>query len=258
MENLWLGLLTAGIIIACFLLVLRFARLPEAVKYFFVKPKLREETYEPLAMLEEMGQGCLGLIGDKPVELIFDIDKNLPAKVRGDAERMRQVIMSLLENAIQAVEKGYVRLLVKVYPVIENEMIELHISVKDTGKGLGPGELPRIFSFWDSCRKPSHRGDGMRTGLYVSRRLIRSMGGEIHGKSEEDRGSEFWFSIQQKVADPSLGAYIKRPENGRVPRVSAKFSNPYREEALMSLLNMYKISFIPYDILQDVGMTTNY
>ncbi|MCM1541876.1 MAG: ATP-binding protein [Blautia sp.] len=257
MGNMWLGLLIAGIIIiVCILVALCLGRLPDAVKFFVVKPKLVEGSYEPLLMLEEMGRNCLGKIGDKQIELIFDIDKNLPAKLRGDAERIRQVIMCLLENSIQFVEKGYVRLLIKVYPVPENEMIELNISVKDTGKGIDPGKMEKLFSF----RIPHGRskGDSVSNELFVSQRLIGSMGGRIHVKSEEGRGSEFWFAIQQKIADPSPAAYIKKPENGRVPKVSAKFSNSYREAALMSLLNMYKVSFIPYDILQDVGMMADY
>ncbi|MCM1063783.1 MAG: ATP-binding protein [Eubacterium sp.] len=237
MGNLWFGL-------------------PEAVKFFFMKPKLTEKNYEPLLMLEEMGQGCLDRIGDKPVELIFDIDKNLPAKLRGDADRLRQVLMCLLENSIGFAEKGYVRLLIKVYPVPENEMIELHISVKDTGKGIDSEKMGRLFSF--RIPRGRSKGDGVSNELFVCQRLIGSMGGEIHVKSEEGRGSEFWFSIQQKIVDSSPAAYIKRSENGRVPKVSAKFSNQYREAALMSLLNMYKISFIPYDILQDVGMMADY
>lgn len=257
MGNLWFGLPLVGIIVACVLFALCFGRLPEAVRFRFVKPKLTEGSYEPLLMLEDMGQSCLSRIGNKEVELIFDIDRNLPARLYGDEGRIRQVIMSLLENAIQFAEKGYVRLLIKVYPVTENEMIEMNVSVKDTGKGIGKKETERLFSFHRKTRsKEGQRGAGH--SLYVSQRLIRRMGGEIRVKSEEGRGSEFWFSIQQRIENPLPGAVIRLPANGRVPKVSAKFSNPYREEALMTLLNMYKISYIPYDILLDVGMRVDY
>ncbi len=256
MGNLWLGLLIVGIIAACGFLAWRFARLPEAARFRFIKPKLTEDTYAPLLMLESLGQSCLRQIGNKPVELIFDIDKNLPAKLCGDEGRIRQVLMSLLENAILFAEKGYVRLLIKVYPVTENELLEMHVSVKDTGKGFHEEKLERIFSSRKEYREKEKQDAVDR--LFVSQCLIRKMGGEIHVKSEEGRGSEFWFSIQQKIEDPALGAAIKLAENRRVPKASAKFSNPYREEALMALFNMYKISFIPYDILQDVGMTVDY
>lgn len=257
MGNLWPGLLIAGIIIICILLVLHFSGLLDRMKFSFANKKLAEDAYEPLLMLEGIGQSCLSQIGNREIELIFDVDKNLPARLYGDEGRIRQVIMSLLENSIQVTEKGYVRLLVKVYPVTENEMIELHISVKDTGKGIGQKEIEHLFSFRRGSF--SKEGNGMSgNSLFVSQRLVGRMGGEIHVKSEKDRGSEFWFSIQQKIADPAPAAYVKKPENGRVPKVSAKFSNPYREEALMSLLNMYHISFIPYDILQDVGMMVDY
>lgn len=259
MGNLWLELLIAVIIIAGIVLLWALCsdRLPGAVMLLFTRPKLKEETYEPLLMLEQMGQSCLSKIGTEAIELIFDIDKNLPAKLCGDERHIRKVIMSLLENAIQFAEKGYVRLLVKVYPVVENEMIELHVSVKDTGKGIGREELQRLFAFRVKPRARGAQGD-VGNSLYISQRLVEKMGGEIRVKSEEGKGSEFWFSLQQKVTDPAPAAVIKLPESGRKPRVSAKFSNSYREEALMTLLNMYKVSFIPYDILQDVGMTVDF
>ncbi len=257
MGSLWLGLLLAGIIVACLLLALYISRLPESAKFCFIKPKLIEGIYEPLVMLENMGQDCLRQIGNKSVELIFDIDKNLPAKLYGDEKRLRQVMMSLLKNGIQYAETGYVRLLLKVYPVTENDMMEMHVSVKDTGKGIGQQEIERLFSF-RRAHRPGEGQESAGNSLYVSQRLIRRMGGEIRVKSEEGRGSEFWFAVQQRIEDPVPAAVIKLPENGRSPKVSAKFSNPYREEALMTLLNMYKISFIPYDILQDVGMMADY
>lgn len=259
MGNLWIGLLIAGIIIVCILLLWasRSGMLHAMGNLPFISPRITEGVYEPLVMLEGMGHKCLNEIEKRAIELIFDIDKNLPAKLYGDGERIGQVIMSLLENAVQYVEEGYVRLLIKIYPVVENEMIEMHVSVKDTGVGIRKEELGRLFSF---KRKPREKGIRTEPGssLYISQRLIRKMGGEIRVKSEEGKGSELWFSVRQKVTDPAPAAVINLPESGRKPRVSAKFSNPYREEALMSLLNMYKISFIPYDILQDVGITVDY
>lgn len=257
MENLWLEVLMAGIIIIGIFLALRFSGLLDRIYFSLANKKLAEDAYAPLAMLEDIGQKCLSQIGDRAIELIFDVDKNLPSRLYGDEGRIRQVILSLLENSIRFTEKGYVRLLIKVYPVSENSLIELHISVKDTGTGINKKEMGHLFSF---RRKPraKERPEASGNGLFVSQHLVGKMGGEIRVKSEKDRGSEFWFSIQQRIVDPAPAAYIKKPENGRVPKVSAKFSNPYREEALMTLLNMYKISFIPYDILRDVGMMVDY
>ncbi len=257
MGNLWLVILIAGIVIIGIFLALRFSGLLDRIKFSLANIKLAEDAYAPLLMLEDIGQKCLSQIGNSAIELIFDVDKNLPARLYGDEGRLRQVILSLLENSIRFTEKGYVRLLIKVYPVTENDLIELHISVKDTGTGIGKKEIEHLFSF---RRKPRtrERQEALGNGLFVSQHLVGKMGGEIHVKSEKDRGSEFWFSIQQRIADPAPAAYIKRPENGRVPKVSAKFSNSYREEALMCLLNMYKISYIPYDILKDVGMMVDY
>ena len=105
MGNLWLGLLIAGIIIIGVLLVLYFSGLLGRMKIFFANRKLAEDAYAPLLMLEDIGQSCLSQIGNSAIELIFDVDKNLPARLYGDEGRLRQVIMTLLKNSIRYKEK---------------------------------------------------------------------------------------------------------------------------------------------------------
>lgn len=220
------------------------------------KFKVIGSEYEPLSMLEEMGRIFLGGIGDKDIELIFDIDKGLPAKLYGAEAQIRQVINSLMDNAIKYTEQGYIRLLVKMYPSNEDGVIEMFVSVKDTGRGIRSKNIKTLFKH--KLFKRRHSRQDANQGLPSSQRLIAKMEGNIHVKSEEGKGSEFWFSVRQGVVDPTIAAALKMPEDGRVPRVSAKFSNLYREEALMAMVNVYKLSFIPFDILQDVGMMVDY
>lgn len=220
------------------------------------KFKITGNEYELTSMLEEMGRIFLDKIGDKDIELIFDIDKGLPNKLYGAETQIRRVINSLMDNAIQYTEQGYIRLLVKIYPSNEDGAIDMHVSVKDTGKGIHSEKINTLFR--RRFLKRRHRSGDGNLGLPSCRRLIEKMDGKINVKSEEGKGSEFWFSVRQGVVDPAIAADLRIPEGGRIPRVSAKFSNPYREEALMAMINAYKLSFIPFDILQDVGMTVDY
>ena len=220
------------------------------------KFKVTGSEYEPLCMLEEMGRIFLEQIGDKDIELVFDVDKGLPSKLYGAEPRIRQVINSLMDNAVKYTEQGYIRLLVKIYPGNEDGVVDMYVSVKDTGRGIQGKKINTLFR--RKLLKRRHRSEDANQGLPSCKRLIEKMDGKINVKSEEGKGSEFWFSVRQGVVDPTIAAALRIPEGERIPRVSAKFSNPYREEALMAMINAYKLSFIPFDILQDVGMTVDY
>lgn len=220
------------------------------------KFKIIGNEYEPLSILEDMGHIFLEKIGDKDIELVFDIDKGLPAKLYGADIQIRQVINSLVDNAIKYTEQGYIRLLIKIYPEKEDGVINMYVSVKDTGIGIHSKNIYALFRRRLLKRRPSRKDANQ--GLPSSQNLIGKMGGKINVKSEEGIGSEFWFSVRQGVVDPTAAAALRIPEGGRTPRVSAKCNNSYREEALMTMINAYKLSFIPFDILQDVGMTVDY
>lgn len=225
MGKIWLLVYAVGVMGAFFLLYYVWKR----VHLESEKPGIMEDEYDPMSVLEDLGRNFLSMIGDKDVELFFEIDRNLPKRLYGDADWIRRVIGRLMEISIKNTEQGYVKLLIKVYPVVENELIEMYVSVKDTG-----------------C------------GLPVSPRRLKKIDAGIRAKSEEGVGTEFWFSIRQKVVVPERAVDIKCPENWILPRLSARFSKPYQEDALMTLVNMYKLSYIPYDILQDVGLTVDY
>lgn len=265
MENLWLGLLIVIILLVCVIWIwsarcggLTVMRRGEKARSGRLESM--ENEYGPMSMLEKLRQIFLSRIGEKDIELIFDIDKNMPLKLYGDETRIYQVISNLLNYAVQHTEKGYIRLLIKIYPVIENELIEMYVSVKDTGRGMDKEDLHRLFETRRKviARGKSRSGGNIEPELPASRRLIEEIGGELHVKSEEGNGSEYWFSVRQKTAEPAMAAVIKPLEGGRAPRVSAKFSNSFREEALLAMINMYKVSFIPYDILLDVGLRADY
>lgn len=152
-----------------------------------------EEEYEPMSMLSDLSMIFLNRIGDKPVELLFDIDRNLPNKMYGDALRIRQVIINIANNAIKFTGNGYVKLTIKMSPMTEADMVNLDISIEDSGQGIKPEDLDKLFgSFQQVDIKKNRNKEGTGLGLAISKQLVETMGGQIGVRSEYGKGSEFY------------------------------------------------------------------
>ena len=107
------------------------------------KMDIINETYEPMSSLNDISMIFLNRIGDKDIELLYDIDVNLPRKLCGDAQRIRQVIINLMNNAIKFTDCGFVKLSVKVEEVIDNKA-KLLYSIEDSGQGIKPEDVQYI------------------------------------------------------------------------------------------------------------------
>lgn len=174
------------------------------------KLEIVEEEYEPMSMLSDLSMIFLNRIGDKPIELMFDIDKDLPNRLYGDSLRIRQVIINIANNAIKFTEAGYVKLTIKMIQMTEADMVELAVSIQDSGQGIKPDDLKKLFgSFQQVDTKKNRNKEGTGLGLAISKQLVENMGGQIGVKSEYDKGSEFYFNIPQKVIGSQLAAAIK-------------------------------------------------
>ncbi len=133
-----------------------------------------------------------GSASDKGIELIYDIDPQLPATLRGDPMRIQQVLLNLLSNAIKFTEHGEVVL--QIYQARQAEQLWLTFSVRDTGIGIPPTQQAHIFdAFMQADSSTSRRFGGTGLGLAICRHLASLMGGSITLHSEPGCGSEFLF-----------------------------------------------------------------
>lgn len=163
------------------------------------KLEIVEEEYFPASMLSDLKMIFQNRIGEKEVELQFDIDKELPVKLYGDSMRLRQVIINIGNNAIKFTDRGTVRLTMKVQER-NGEDICLFVSVKDTGQGIREEDLHKLFGAFEQVDTRKNRSkEGTGLGLAISRQLVGLMGGNIDVKSEYGRGSEFYFTVRQKL-----------------------------------------------------------
>ncbi|HMJ38359.1 MAG TPA: response regulator [Verrucomicrobiae bacterium] len=165
--------------------------------------RVRLETIEfsPKHVTEESVELFAEAAANKGVELILDVEPDVPAVVIGDPGRLRQVLINLVANAIKFTSAGEV-----VVRASRREStgpgVALHFEVADTGIGLTPEEQARVFSTYsqvDSSTTRKHGGTGL--GLAIARMLTGLMGGEIGVESEKDAGSRFWFIALFRAAE---------------------------------------------------------
>jgi signal transduction histidine kinase/DNA-binding response OmpR family regulator len=148
---------------------------------------LREDVWEVLKILSIA-------VDQKGIELVCDIDEDVPALLIGDPGRFRQVIMNLTANAVKFTEHGEVVIHVAL-DTCEGNRVALHIQVRDTGIGIPADKQNGIFqAFTQADGTTARRFGGTGLGLTISRQLVELMQGNIWVESFPGRGSTFHFT----------------------------------------------------------------
>lgn len=139
---------------------------------------------------------------EKGLELVGLLDDDIPERIVGDSNRLKQVLINLLGNAVKFTDKGEVVLEVGSRALAEDEgRVELHFKVKDTGIGISPENQSKLFqpfSQVDSSKTRNYGGTGL--GLAISRGIVERMGGRIWVESEMGKGSVFHVKLNVKAA----------------------------------------------------------
>jgi PAS domain S-box-containing protein len=132
----------------------------------------------------------------KHLEIAAEFDPLVPRWVRGDPGRLRQVITNLLSNAIKFTDAGEVLVKVSVGQFCDQQ-VDVAFSISDTGVGIAPDVLPRLFSaFSQADSSTTRRYGGTGLGLAIARQLVELMGGTIRATSELGKGSTFHFGVR--------------------------------------------------------------
>jgi signal transduction histidine kinase/CheY-like chemotaxis protein len=147
--------------------------------------------------LEALLDDCIALFTlravEKNLDLFAELTPDIPPLLKGDATKLRQVILNLLSNALKFTEQGDIVLRVSPTGHTTINSLELRFEVIDTGIGLSPEAIERLFKPF-AGEQPGVRHSGL--GLAISRQLVELMDGEIGVESREGEGSRFWFTAR--------------------------------------------------------------
>ncbi len=138
---------------------------------------------------------------EKNLELVYKIERSVPVMVMGDATRLRQVLINIISNAIKFTPKGEISVSLDA-TAMDDQQVELHFAIHDTGIGVAPQHLQRLFQPFnqvDTSNTRTYGGTGL--GLAISKRLCELMGGTIWVESQEYVGSTFHITITTPIVE---------------------------------------------------------
>ena len=163
--------------------ILDFSRI-EAGKF-----EMRPETLNLYEVVDECIESSLPLVRDKRVKLEKDVPVDLP-DILADRTRVKQVLLNLVSNAIKFTASG------RVIVQVRRETDALHVSVADTGIGISPTDLTRLFEPFQRLDNPlAQQADGTGLGLAISKKFVELHRGRIWAESRESQGSTFHFTL---------------------------------------------------------------
>ena len=140
----------------------------------------------------------------KELNFFYTPDPDLPEAVGVDEKRLRQVLINLLGNAIKFTDKGGVTLSVKgEHSTTDNQqpITKIRFHVEDTGVGMSPEQLEKIFQPFEQVGKSRHKTEGTGLGLAISQRIVKLMGSQIQVHSRLGEGSTFSLELELPVVD---------------------------------------------------------
>jgi signal transduction histidine kinase/DNA-binding response OmpR family regulator len=203
--------------------------------------EVMSEDFDLTRAVEEVMQMLGARAGEKRLALACHVHPQVPARVRGDQDRVRQVLINLVSNGIKFTQRGAVVLRVTLDARDGPDWI-VRFAVSDTGIGIAPDRLDRLFQAFsqaDPSLTRMYGGTGL--GLAISRQLAELMGGRVGVESEPGRGSTFWFTV--RFGPAADAPPVPTPElDPRTLRVLAVDDNQTHLEVLRDQITSWGIT----------------
>ncbi len=200
--------------------------------------------YNPMSIVNEVTNILVTRIGSKDLELIIDVDPQIPRQLMGDNIRIKQIIINLANNAVKFTRKGKVTVNIGFERTAE-KMINLKVSVEDTGIGIKKEDMGKLFqSFQQLDNKRNRNIEGNGLGLAISKQLVALMNGTMNVESEYGKGSKFSFELPQILLDetPSIPIHTDTPISA-----AGLVKNKYIKSSLKKDLERFKVHYIALD-----------
>jgi signal transduction histidine kinase/CheY-like chemotaxis protein/ligand-binding sensor domain-containing protein len=146
---------------------------------------------------------------EKRLHLTFEIVGNVPLEMKADEIKLRQILINLLNNAVKFTRTGGVTVRGRLAGVVENKA-RLAIEVEDTGPGIAPDEMDKLFEAFEQTASGREAHEGTGLGLPISRKFAQLMGGDITVSSKVGQGTRFSFEIDAEIIETGQTEGVKR------------------------------------------------
>ncbi len=187
------------------------------------------DAYFP-ALIEGVAEMMRVRASQKGIPFIYQPDSNLPVGITVDEKRLRQVLINLLGNAIKFTEEGGVTFRVKASASLsfntersrgvkthklETATYKIRFEVEDTGVGISPSGLTKIFQPFEQVGDVKKQGEGTGLGLAISQQIVSLMGSTLNVDSQLGQGSTFWFEVEVPEAK-EWAASLRTTQQGKI------------------------------------------
>lgn len=182
-----------------------------------------EADYELDALINDVKNLVEVKATEKSLELIFDVDQSLPSVLNGDENRIRQIIINILNNAVKYTSEGRVTFKITA-EIFSDDKITLDITVSDTGMGIRKEDIPVLFDSFSRVDEKKNKGiEGTGLGLAITKRLVDMMNGSIDVESVYGEGTTFEVKIPQKIVNKvSIGSVNRQNSSIEVQKSASE------------------------------------
>lgn len=206
------------------------------------KMELEEKDFDVRTCIEEVLDVFAGKAADIGLDLIYQMDYNVPAQIIGDSLRLRQVLMNLVGNAVKFTQKGEIFVGIHLLNT-KADQVELGFEVRDTGIGISTDKIDRLFKAFsqvDSSTTRKYGGTGL--GLIICEKLVGLMGGQILVESQPGKGTTFTFTVKTSVSYQSTRTYVHHNMGGlEGKKVLVVDDNPTNRSILKTQMETWKL-----------------
>ena len=172
---------------------------------------LKSDAFDVAALCHQVARQTQALKTARGLDIKLELPDSIPT-VSGDAKRLAQALFNLAENGAKFTAKGQVAIRVTPEPS-DGDKVHLLFEVQDTGEGIAPQDVQRLFtSFSQLDGSSTRRHGGAGLGLIITKLIVQAMGGEIGVDSEPNKGSRFWFRIAFARATPAQASDLALTE----------------------------------------------
>ena len=182
------------------------------------KLNIIENTYSTESIIEDM-KAIINARNNKKLPIYYHIQENMPKNLKGDAVRIKQVMLNYASNAIKYTDSGRIDVTVACEEA-QDGMVNFVYTVKDTGQGIREEDINKLFMMYSQLNQEINHGkEGTGIGLALSKAFIERMNGTVSVKSSYGNGSTFSFCVPQKIVN--IQEEEKEGQETKVPAFTA-------------------------------------